>query len=306
MLQDIKGVVPILPTPFHADESIDEGSFESILDFAKVSGCTTIGLPAFGSEFYKLSGDERARILDVVFKNAGNLNIIVQCNHTSPKMVQALIKDAENRGAAAINSALPRTMPVAENELYRYASAVCSSTTLPVIIQDYNPGGGIIGLDFAKRLSEEFENFRFIKYEVPGIGPLVHDILVSTREKVKVFSGWGGSYLLEQYSAGIAGIMPGIPLIDYFKKLWDNLAVGNENMALRMFTAISPYLAFSLQNLEMFHHAEKQLAVRRGIMQSAVVRSVSVALDRYQKKYLELLLDQTANAIEEHGCKLKY
>ena len=305
MLQDFEGVIPILPTPFNADESIDESSLETIVDFAKAAGCTTVGLPAFGSEFYKLSGDERSRILNIVFKNAGDLNIIVQCNHPSPTIVQALIKDAANRGAAAINSALPRMMPVAENQLYQYASVVCRSTTLPVIIQDYNPGGAIIGLDFAKKLSDEFENFRFIKYEVPGIGPLINDILVSTKHKVKVFSGWGGSYLLEQFTAGIAGIMPGIPLVDYFIKLWDHVSVGNEKMALQMFTAISPYLAFSLQHLEMFHHVEKQLAVRRGIMHSSVVRSVSIQLDSYQKKYLELILDRTCDAIVEYGFKLR-
>ena len=305
MLQDFKGVIPILPTPFNADESIDESSLETILDFAKAAGCTTVGLPAFGSEFYKLSGDERSRILDIVFKNAGDLNIIVQCNHPSPTIVQALIKDAANRGAAAINSALPRMMPVAENQLYQYASVVCRSTSLPVIIQDYNPGGAIIGIDFAKRLSDEFENFRFIKYEVPGIGPLINDILVATRHKVKVFSGWGGSYVLEQFAAGIAGFMPGIPLVDYFIKLWHHVSAGNEKTALQMFTAIAPYLAFSLQHLEMFHHVEKQLAVRRGIMHSSVVRRVSVELDTYQKQYLELILDQTCNAIVEYGFKLK-
>ncbi len=305
MLYDLKGVIPILPTPFNADESIDESSFETILNFIKAAGCTTIGLPAFGSEFYKLSGDERNRILDIVFKNAGDLNIIVQCNHPSPTIVQALIKDAESRGAAAINSALPRMMPVSENQLYQYASMVCRSTTLPVIIQDYNPGGAIVGLGFAKKLSDEFENFRFIKYEVPGIGPLINDILEATRHKVKVFSGWGGSYVLEQFAAGITGIIPGIPLVDYFIKLWDHLSVGNEKTALQMFTAIAPYLGFSLQHLEMFHHVEKQLAVRRGIIHSAVVRRVTVELDRYQTAYLELILDQTCDAIVQYGFKLK-
>ena len=70
---------------------------------------------------------------------------------------------------------------------------------------------------------------------------------------------------------------------------------------MKMFTAISPYLSFSLQNLEMFHHAEKQLAVRRNIIRSAIVRSVSIELDGFQKNYLELLLDQTCDAIEQFG-----
>ena len=305
MQTDIHGVVPILPTPFREDESIDEAGFENLLAFAKSAGCTAVGLPAFGSEFYKLSGDERNTILDIVFKHANGLNIIVQCNHSSPKVVQGLIKDAETRGASAINTALPRMMPVSENQLFKYATTVCASTSLPVIIQDYNPGGGIIGLNFAKKLSDEYENFSFVKYEVPGIGPLIKSIMESTQEKVKVFSGWGGCYMMEQVAAGIAGIMPGIPLADYFVKVWHHVSLGNRQEAMKMFAGISPYLSFSLQNLEMFHHAEKRLAVRRNILRSSVVRRVTVDLDSYQEKYLELLLDQTCDALEQYGLRIK-
>jgi 4-hydroxy-tetrahydrodipicolinate synthase len=195
-------------------------------------------------------------------------------------------------------------MPASEQQLYHYASIICSSTSLPVILQDYNPGGSLIGFDFVMRLSHEFENFRFIKYEVPGIGPLVSGILEATQGKVKVFSGWGATYMLEQVPAGIAGIMPGIPLADYFMKLWNYATAGNMPEAMAMYAAISPYLAFSLQNLEMFHHVEKRLAVKRGIMKSAVVRSVSVELDTFQLQYLDLVLNQTCEALERFGFRV--
>jgi 2-keto-3-deoxy-L-arabinonate dehydratase len=305
IVSDINGVVPILPTPFNNDESIDESGYENILAFAKAAECSSVCVPAFGSEFYKLFGEERSRILDIVFKYSKGLNVIVQCNHNTPKFVQTLIKDAESRGASAINTALPRTMVVSENQLFKYASIVCSSTKLPVIIQDYNPGGAVVGLDFVKKLSDEFDNFKFIKYEVPGIGSLIKDILNATQEKVKVFSGWGGSFMLEQIPAGIAGIMPGLPLVDYFIMIWKHAHLGNVKDALKMFAAISAYLTFSLQNLEMFHHAEKRLAVRRGIIKVAVVRSVSITLDDFQEKYLESLLDQICDTIEQYGLKIK-
>jgi 4-hydroxy-tetrahydrodipicolinate synthase len=300
---DIHGVIPILPTPFHTDESLDETGYESILNFAKQAGCKTIGLPAFGSEFYKLSTVERSIILKTVFDQANGLNVIVQCNHTSPKVIEAMVEEAEKLGATAINTALPRAMPASEEQLLKHASTVCASTSLPVVIQDYNPGGPIIGLDFAVKLSNKFENFKFIKYEIPGIGPLVRKILEATNGKVKVISGWGGSYMLEQVPAGIAGIMPGIPLADFFVKIWDKASNGKRKEAMMMFSSISSYLSFSLQNMEMFHHAEKRLAVRRGIMKSDVVRSVSIDLDLYQDKYLELVLDETCAALEQYGLK---
>jgi 4-hydroxy-tetrahydrodipicolinate synthase len=220
-------------------------------------------------------------------------------------IVKSLVEEAESLGAAAINTALPRAMPVSEEQLFKFASTVCSSTSLPVIIQDYNPGGPIIGFDFAMRLSDKFKNFSFIKYEVAGIGPLVSKILDATGGKVKVFSGWGGSFMLEQVPAGIAGIMPGIPLADLFVKIWEAAGSGKMNEAMSMFTAISSYLSFSLQNLEMFHHVEKRLAVRRGIMKSSVVRTVSIELDKYQEKYLELVLDQTCEALEAYHLDVK-
>lgn len=303
-VSSMNGVVPILPTPFNVNEKIDEEGFETMFAFIKKAGCPAIGVPAFGSEFYKLSGDERTKILDIVFKYTGDTPVIVQCNHVFPGMVEALVKDAENRGASAINTALPRIMPVSENQLLAYARSVCRCTKLPVIIQDYNPGGSVIGIDFVKKLSDECENFRYIKYELPGIGPLINSISAITSGKIKVFSGWGGSYMLELIPAGIAGIMPGISLVDYFIKIWDKAGSGSKNEAMKMFAAISPYLSFSLQHLEMFHHAEKRLAVRRGIIKLPVVRSVSVELDDFQDKYLELLLDQTCGAIERYGLKV--
>jgi 4-hydroxy-tetrahydrodipicolinate synthase len=301
---DINGVIPILPTPFNADESLDESGYESILGFAERAGCKTVGLPAFGSEFYKLSAGERARILKTVFELGTGFNIIVQCNHTSPVLVKTLVEEAERMGASAVNSALPRAMPVSENQLFDFASAVCSSTSLPVIIQDYNPGGSVIGLDFAMRLSDKFDNFKYIKYEVPGIGPLISNLIEATNGKVKVISGWGGSYMLEQIPAGIAGIMPGIPLADFFNKIWELAASGNLKESMKLFSAISPYLSLSLQNLEMFHHVEKRFAVRRGIMKSSVVRSVSIDLNRYQEKYLELVLDETCDVLEKYGLRV--
>jgi hypothetical protein len=73
---------------------------------------------------------------------------------------------------------------------------------------------------------------------------------------------------------------------------------------MKLFSAISPYLSLSLQNLEMFHHVEKRFAVRRGIMKSSVVRSVSIDLDEYQEKYLELVLDETCDVLEKYGLRV--
>ena len=55
----LSGVVPIIPTPFTADEQIDFGALDRAVEFAASSGLCAACLPAYASEFYKLSEAER-------------------------------------------------------------------------------------------------------------------------------------------------------------------------------------------------------------------------------------------------------
>src|SRR5260370_12623534 len=59
----IDGVVPIIPSPFHSDESIDFAGFAPLVDFAVAGRCNAICLPAYASEYYKLSDDERIEVV---------------------------------------------------------------------------------------------------------------------------------------------------------------------------------------------------------------------------------------------------
>ena len=55
------GSVPIMPIPFDAEEAIDEEALRRLVEFAVEKKFSAICLPAYGSEFYKLTEDERIR-----------------------------------------------------------------------------------------------------------------------------------------------------------------------------------------------------------------------------------------------------
>ena len=57
----LDGVVPIVPTPFRADDSIDYEAVGSCVDCAASLGLSAVCLPAYASEFYKLNEQERGR-----------------------------------------------------------------------------------------------------------------------------------------------------------------------------------------------------------------------------------------------------
>src|ERR1019366_1119936 len=86
MMQNLKidGVVPIIPTPFSREGTLDWMSLTSLLEFAVDAGVSAVCLPAYASEFYKMADDERRDVADEAIRiMAGRLPVICQVNHTS-------------------------------------------------------------------------------------------------------------------------------------------------------------------------------------------------------------------------------
>jgi 4-hydroxy-tetrahydrodipicolinate synthase len=295
----IQGIVPILPTPFTADDTVNLKALTGLVDFALSAGVAAVGTPAFGSEFYKLDAAERTSILETVIGHAaGRLPVIAQCNAHSPRNAARLAAQAERMGAAAVNVALPRAFASSPRQLLDFARAVCDAVSVPVVVQDWYPGGEPVGLQFVVELREHCANFRYLKREEPGIGPLIRAIRSECGNQVGVFIGWGGMHLPELQGAGACGVMPGLALADIFVRLW---RLGSENQwpqVNALFAQIAAYLQFSLQTFEQFHHAEKLLLVGRGILQSAIVRPVTVDLNDDARHYLDRLIVQMASLFQ--------
>ena len=78
----ISGAVPIIPTPFGAHDEIDEDGLRRMVEYCATWGFKAICLPAYGGEFYKLSDQERLRVVRVACDQAaGRLPVIAQSNH---------------------------------------------------------------------------------------------------------------------------------------------------------------------------------------------------------------------------------
>lgn len=290
----LTGVLPVLPTPFTPQDEVDYPGLKSLVNFAAKCGVKTVVTPAFGSEFYKLDGGERQRVIETAMAQAArhHLRVVVQCNHTTSRLAARFAAEARNLGAAAVATALPRGFAASEGPLLDHARRVCDAMDLPVIVQDWNPGGKSVDAAFFVELHRACANFRMAKLEEPDIGATIRTILRETDGHVGVLSGWGGSYAIQQHSAGLAGLMPGLALADVFVQIWTQLQAGDRNTALKLFCGMSPYLQFSLQTFEQFHHAEKRLLARRGVLQNSIVRPVTVELDADATAYIDLLIEQ--------------
>jgi len=256
-------------------------------------------LPAYGSEFYKLSENERTAVIETAVEQAnGRAQVVAQSNHPSSRIAADVARRNQDLGANVISFALPRQFALAEIDQLRFAGTVTRAVNRPVLIQDFNPGGATVGAEFARRLTESTPNFAYLKLEEPMMGPKVRAIAEATRGHVGVLEGWGGMYLLELLPSGICGAMPGLALCDLFQELTRRALAGDDTGASELFRVVLPHIAYSLQNMELFHHCEKRLLARRGLIRDPVVREPALTLDATASDYIDRLIGDVLIAVE--------
>jgi dihydrodipicolinate synthase/N-acetylneuraminate lyase len=289
----LRGMVPVVPVPFRADESIDGEGLAALCDFAARGGAAAICLPAFASEFYKLSDEERVEVVRIaVDAVGGRLPVIAQSNHGSARHAGRLARANQEAGAAAVSVALPRAFAYTEADHLDYALAVARAVDVPVLVQDWNPAGPAVGADFCARLKDACPNFRYVKLEEPAMGPKVRAIRARCGEEVGVLVGWGGLYLLELIPAGIVGVMPGLELIDVLRRVWDLAHAGRREEAYDLFARVHPWIAFTLQSVESLNYLAKGLLVRRGLLRASYPRRPVITPGPDAAAYAEFLMER--------------
>ncbi len=300
-LSDLIGVVPIIPTPFLQNEEIDEASLRNLIEFAVNAGLDGACLPAYASEFYKLSDEEKLQVVRVAIdQSAGRIQIVAQSNSPSLKIAIKLAQANVAAGADIISLAVPRIFNLPETSIQSYLSDFLESIPdTPVLIQDFNPGGSSLSVTLINTLRIKYSNFKYLKLEEPLCAPKFEEIIKTTEGKVGVFEGWGGLYLMELIPVGIAGVMPGLGVSDILQKIFTLRQKGETQKAFDIFERVMPQIFFSLQNMELFHFAEKELLMARGILKNSVARKAAYIPDHSTKKYIRELNERILKLVAD-------
>jgi dihydrodipicolinate synthase/N-acetylneuraminate lyase len=289
-LTRIDGIIPIIPTPFGPDDQIDWQAHKRLLDFAAAAGVCAVCLPAYASEFYKLSDSERCQLIASAAEHLnGRLPVIGQANSASALQAAEMARFAQKAGASAVAVAVPRMFAVAESDLLRYYDRILSAIDIPLVVQDVNPNGPSVSAGFVAELHRQHPHFRWIKLEEPMMAGRVTAIQEATSGGVGVLEGWGGMYLVELVPAGLCGSMPGLGLADLLTRIFRLMKNGRKQEAFDIFQGVLPQITFSLQSMELYHHAEKRLLAARGIVDCCTVRDLRLTLSVHDAEHIDFL-----------------
>lgn len=298
----IDGVVPVIPTPFRENEEIAWESLAPMIAFARAAGASAVCLPAYASEFYKLSERERLRLIDhAVRAAAGQIPVVAQVNAPSPGLALNMAKAAAGCGANAIATAVPRLFAIPEDDLFDYFDRLLAGVKLPVIIQDFNPGGATVSVEFVERLHRAHPHFQYLKLEEAMMAAKAIRVREATAGGVKVLEGWGGMYLLDLAPTGIAGVVPGLGPVDLIDRVFRLAKAGQREKACPAFEAVLPQIVYSLQNLELYHHAEKRLLQARGVLDTVVVRRPRMTLSDHEAAHIDFINRRILDLLDEFG-----
>ena len=303
MNEKLTGVIPIIPTPFTDSDDIDDAALRRLVEFAINADVEAACLPAYASEYYKLSDTEKLHVVKVAVEQAkGRIKIMAQSNHNSLKVAIDIAKANIDVGADVVALAVPRIFNLPEPSLRDYLSEFFRAIpNTPVLIQDFNPGGASISVDLITELSLEHENFKYLKLEEPLCAPKFEDIVKRNTGRINLLEGWGGLYMLELIPVGISGVMPGLAVSDILQKVFRLRQDNRNDEAFDLFEKVMPQIFFSLQNMELFHYAEKELLIARGVLENSNVRAPRYKPDSYTAAFIKELNGRILKVSDQIG-----
>ena len=285
----MRGVYPILVTPFHDDGRIDEVSLRRLIDFNLEAGVHGLGV-ALGSEIFKLSEAERDHVIQIVVAQVnGRVPVVINTGAPGTDLAVFYSRRAQELGADALMIMPPAFMPAGPDEVLEYFGAISAAVTIPIFLQDTPTAP--IGAGLARQLAAQCEWVRYIKVESMPITAKVAAMVEQAGDQLVVFGGAGGGYFIEELRRGAVGTMPFCTQPEAFVAIWNAVQTGDEGAAFEVFNRVlQPVARLSGQGVGLFYAVHKEILRHRGVIASAKVRSPAPAMDTLTRTELDQLL----------------
>jgi dihydrodipicolinate synthase/N-acetylneuraminate lyase len=289
---ELRGVFPVLQTPFDESGTIDEFTLRHEVDWVFACGAHGVTV-AMVSEILRLEHNERKRLAEVVCdacKNKGP--VVVAVGAESTKVAVSLARHAESVGAAAVMAIPPLSVVLPETPLIEYFGAIADAVEVPVVVQDASSYVGVpIPITVATALLDSYGQRIYFKPEAQPLGPRLTDLLRATAGEARVYDGSGGIALIDTYRRGIVGTMPGADVCWAVTRLWSLLENSDFDAAYRLSLPLSALIAMQT-SLDSYVAVEKYLLYQQKVFQNTVCRGpVNYHLDATSRLQVDTYFD---------------
>lgn len=226
------------------DQNLDLDKLAAFTDHLVKQGIHAITPLGSTGEFYALSPEERARVLEVVLESvADRIPVVPGTNAGSTRDVIAFSRQAEALGCAGVMLAAPYYSLPTPEELFAHFRAVNDAIGIPIMLYNYPGRTGVdMSPEFIARLAGKCKNVRYIK-ESTGEMPRIAQLQRLCGKGVGVFCGCD-TIALQALLMGAVGWVGGVvnPLPRCHVKLYDLALAGKWEEAKTHFEKFLPVL----------------------------------------------------------------
>jgi 4-hydroxy-tetrahydrodipicolinate synthase len=292
-LPRLSGVIPILATPFHEDESLDHESLVRVIQFFAGLGVTGVTLLGVLGESNRLTDAERSALIATAVSAAGSLPVIAGCSHTGTAATIALTEEAARLGAAAVMIAPSRQPTPSDDHVFNYYVKLGEKSPLPIVLQDHPASTEVhMSAPLVLRIAREVPSIVCVKAEaVPSPGKIaVLKAGLPAERNIPVLTGLGGLYGFFDLERGSDGFNTGFAFPEVLLAIVEKTLAGDLDAAYSIYRRYLPLMVFEQQpGLAV----RKEILRRRGLIASGRVRAPGGNIDAGTATQLAALLERS-------------
>lgn len=248
MADRFSGMHWMLATPFEEDESVDVASLSRLVDKARQTGCQGVVCLGVTGEAARLTDEERRLVAATVLEAADGLAVTVGTTADSTKAAIDRSLEAAELGAAAVMVSAPLMAKPNLDGLFSHYQRISDAVDLPIVVQDYPQTSGVnMPPAFIARLADELPSAHYLKLEDPPTPPKINAIRALAGDKMAIFGGLGGVFLLDELASGSAGAMTGFAYPEVLVEVCRHMAEGDRDRAGEVFYRHLPLILFEFQ-----------------------------------------------------------
>ncbi len=271
-----KGVMPVAPTVFHSDETLDLDGQRRVMDFLVDAGASAVCILANYSEQFSLDDDERDRVmragLDAV---SGRVPVAVTTSHYSARIAAERTRRAQEAGADLVMLMAPffgATLRVGDDDVVAYFQRVTEGIEIPVMVQDAPMSTTPLSVALLARLAREVPAISYAKIEVPQAAQKIHDLAsLAGADLPGLFDGEESVTLIPDLQAGAIGTMCSALLPDLLAPVVASFLDGRVDEAVERWEHVLPLIQF--ENRQCGLRAAKIALAEGGVIGSDVSRA---------------------------------
>jgi 4-hydroxy-tetrahydrodipicolinate synthase len=288
----IKGILPVIPTLFTDDNTVDPGALRSVVRFALDAGAHGVVFPGVASEYNFLSVEERGGLMSVVFDEVGGRVPIIGGASASTSEEAIVV------GQHAKDHGINHLMIMAPSELGQdvdahrefFARITAELTDVEVILQNApSPIGAGLKTKAIASLVDANPAITYTKEETLPSGPVITALRAREIPQLKgVLGGGGARYIIDELNRGALGALPAVELTDLHVAIYEAHTAGDFERARELYRYSLPLLGCQMiYRMRLTKYVLKQ----RGITDRLHVRAPLPELDEFTRQDINTMVE---------------